>query len=289
MTYAFYPGCSLEGTARAYGMSFREIARVLELDMPELNDWNCCGSTAFQTLDEVSYLSLSGRNMALAEKGGSKHIVTPCAACFAVLQKAKHHLAHDPEAKRKVNAALGKSGLSYRGDVGVRHLLDVLVNDVGLDVISARVSQPLHGLKVACYYGCLLTRPPAITGWDHPEYPMDMDKLIAALGAQPMDWSYKTECCGASMVISRPEMVAKLTDRILGNARDVGAEMVVTACPLCQSNLDMNREESEGEPLPIVYFTELIGLAFGLSPKALGLTKHLRDPAPALRRHGLAA
>ena len=287
MRYGFFPGCSLGATARAYGMSFERIARVLDLDMPELEDWNCCGSTVFQSLGEASSLSLSARNLALAEKSGSKELVTPCAACFAVLRKATEYLAHKPELKGQVDAALRETGLRYGGGVGVRHLLDVLVNDIGLDAVRAKVTHPLAGLKVACYYGCLLTRPPAITGAPHHEYPVTMDRLVTALGAVALDWSYKTECCGAAFAVSRPELVTRLVERIIDDARGVGAEMVVAACPHCQGNLDMYQRDSAEGPLPIVYFTQLMGLAFGASPRDLGLAKHFRDPAPTLRRHSL--
>jgi heterodisulfide reductase subunit B len=188
--------------------------------------------------------------------------------------------------------ALGEAGLSYQGNVRVRHLLDVMVNDVGLDAIKAKVTQPLTTLKVSCYYGCLLARPPAITGEAHPEYPVTMDRLMAALGAEPLDWYYKTQCCGASFALTRPDLATKLSGAILDNARDVGAQVVVAACPLCQANLDMYQGDHaasghQREPIPVLYFTELMGVAFGLSPRALGLHKHFRDPAPALRSHSL--
>lgn len=292
MRYAFFPGCALAATALPYGMSIREVARIVDLDIPELDDWNCCGSTVFQTLDEVSYLSLSGRNLALAERGGSQELVTPCSGCFAALRKASDHLSQHPDLREKVKVALGEAGLSYQGSVRVRHLLEVMVNDVGLDAIKAKVTQPLTGLKVACYYGCLLVRPPAISGEAHPEYPVGMDRLMAALGAQPLGWSCKTQCCGASFAVARPDLAARLSGTILDNARDVGAQVVVAACPLCQANLDMYQGDHaagghQREPIPVLYFTELMGVAFGLRPASLGLAKHLRNPEPLLYHHGL--
>ncbi len=287
MKYAYYPGCSLGATALPYSMSLQEIARVLDMDMPELEDWNCCGSTVYQALDEASSLTLAGRNLALAEQNGSDDLVTPCAACFAVMGKTSHTLATEPELGSQVGEALGEAGLSYAGKVGVRHLLDVLVNDVGLDAIRAKVTHPLTDLKVVCYYGCLLTRPPAVTGAAHPEYPMLMDRLVEALGAEALDWSSKTDCCGAALAVSRPDLVGKLSGRIMDNAAEVGATMIVAACPLCQTNLDMTREEGDDESMPVVYFTELMGTAFGLTPKDLGLTRHFRDPVPALCRYAL--
>ncbi|MFH1560760.1 MAG: CoB--CoM heterodisulfide reductase iron-sulfur subunit B family protein [Chloroflexota bacterium] len=294
MRYAFFPGCSLSSSGRPYGMSTQEVTRVLGMEMLELEDWNCCGATCFQTLDDVSYLSLNGRNLALTERGGSQELVTPCSGCFEALEKANQLLAQDSPLRTQVDAALGEVGLSYRGGVRVRHLLDVMVKDVGLDAIKEKVTQPLTGLKLACYYGCLLVRPPAVAGDAHPEYPVDMDRLVSVLGAEPLDWSYKTDCCGASFALARPDLVTRLTTRILENAREVGADLVVAACPLCQANLDAYQgghavNGSHPEPLPIVYFTELMGLAFGLSPAALGLSKHFQDPTPVLRRHSLVS
>ncbi len=292
MSYAFYPGCALSASALPYGMSAREVTRVLEMDMPELEDWNCCGASCFQALNEVSHVSLSGRNLALAERVGRKDLVTPCSGCFEALERANQHLIEDSLVKRQAEAALSEAGLSYGGSVNVRHLLDVMVKDVGVEAIKERVTQPLTGLKVACYYGCLLTRPPAVARNANPEYPVALDNLMTALGAEPVDWSFKTECCGASYAVARPEVVAKLTTRILDNARAVGADLVVAACPLCQTNLDAYQGEhtpsgGHGETIPIVYFTELMGLAFGLTPAALGMGKHFRDPMPALRSHSL--
>ena len=168
MKYAFYPGCALHATARPYAMSTNEIADALDVELPELEDWSCCGATVYQTLDEVSSLSLSGRNLALAEKNGSPDIVTPCAACFGVLRKADHRLTEDPDQRHQVNEALDETGLSYDGGVRVRHLLDVLIEDVGLDKIRSKVTESLDGLKVVCYYGCLMTRPPAVAGTARP-------------------------------------------------------------------------------------------------------------------------
>ncbi len=294
MSYAFFPGCALGSTALPYGMSIREVARVLDLEIPELEGWNCCGSSVFQTLDEVSYLSLSGRNLALAERSGSQDLVTPCSGCFESLRKASDHLSQQTDLRQKVDAALGEADLSYQGNVRVRHLLDVMVNDVGLDTIRANVSQPLTGLKVACYYGCFLVRPPGITAEDHPEYPMSMDRLMSALGAQTLDWSYKTQCCGASFAVVKPDLAAHLSGKILDNAREVGAQVVVAACPLCQVNLDTHQGDHaagnrQQDPIPVLYFTELMGVAFGIRSKLLGLTKHFRNPEPLLHHQGLLA
>ena len=289
MKYAFFPGCSLSATALPYGLSTDGIARLLGLDMAELNDWNCCGASVFPTLDEPASLNMAGRNLALAEKTGLKQMVTPCPGCHHALANAGHELAERPERRRDLDEMLAEEGLTYSGDVEVRHLLDVLLNDVGLDAIKARVTQPLNGLKVACYYGCLLTRPPDITGSVEPENPLGMERLMTALGAEPFDWSYKTECCGAFFSLPRPDLGVTLTERVLANAREVGAEVVVTGCPVCQGNLDKNQGNDDDEVLPVLYFTELLGVACGLAPKALGLGRHFQDPVPALRRRSLVS
>lgn len=281
MTYSYFPGCSMDATGLPYGISTMRVAQMLDVDLAELQDWNCCGSTAFQAVDDKAAVLVAGRNLALAEATGSKSMVTPCAGCFAALRKADHYLS---DQSSPVQSSMAAAELRYTGSVQVRHMLDVFMEDVGLDKIRANVTQPLDGLKVVCYYGCLLTRPPAQARSEHHEYPVSMDRLVESLGAEPLDWSHKTDCCGASYALSRPELVAKLTGRIVADADAVGAEMIVVACPLCQSNLDMNRSEGARGAIPIVYFTELMGVAFGLTPKAVGLTKHLRNPLPLLCR-----
>jgi len=287
MKYAFFPGCSLSATGRPYGMALHQVARILDLDLPELEDWNCCGTSVLQTVDEQSFLAFGGRNLALAEKAGSEDIVTPCSGCFYTLSKANHALATVPESKRDVDETLSEAGLRYDGGVRVRHLLDVVVDDVGLDDVRARVTRSLSGLKAVCYYGCLLTRPPAISGATDAEYPMAMDRLIRALGAEALDWSYKTECCGAFFTLPNRDLGVSLTGKILRDARAVGADLVVAACALCQGNLDMYQGDAD-QPMPIVYFAQLMGLALGLEPDSLGLNRHFRDPLPALRRLSLA-
>ncbi len=286
MTYSYFPGCSMGATGLPYGMSATRIAQMLDVDLAELQDWNCCGSSAFQVVDENAALIVAGRNLALAEATGNGSMVTACSGCFEALRKADYHLSDEASPARP---SMAEAGLSYNGSVQVRHMLDVFVEDVGLGKIRANVTESLGGLKVVCYYGCLLARPPAYARSERFEYPMQMDRLVETLGAVPLDWSHKTDCCGASFALSRPELVAKLTDRIVKNAESVGAEMIVVACPLCQSNLDMNRSSGVGGTIPIVYFTELMGVAFGLTPKAVGLTKHLRDPIPLLCKQRIDA
>lgn len=289
MKYAFFPGCSLSATARSYGLSSGEVTKLLGIELEELKNWNCCGTSVFPTIDERSALTMSGRNLALAEKAKHEQMITPCPGCLHSLQHADHELSTRPEEREAVQETLQQQGLEYTGAIRLRHLLDVLLQDVGLDAIKSKVMQPLKGLTVACYYGCLLTRPPKLSGAPEPENPTGMERIMIALGAETVDWSYKTECCGAFFSLPRPDLGVTLTDRILANIRAVGADAVVTACPVCQGNLDKNQVEGEEDLLPIFYITELMGVAFGLSPRSLGLDRHFQDTLPVLRERSLVS
>ena len=286
MSYVFFPGCSLEGTARDFHQSTMAVADALGLALPEIPDWICCGSTAAHQSDPLLALALPAKSLAAA---GGNTVVACCAACYSRLKTANHEIAKDAATRRKVAEALGRD---YDGKTPVAHLLEVLVRDVGLAAIAARVKRPLEGLKVACYYGCLLSRPPEVTNFDDPENPMLMDAVCKAAGATPLDWPHKTECCGASYSITDPGIVLDLTREILAMARIAGADCIVTACPLCQLNLDMRQKDIEakfGEAygLPIFYFTQLLGLAMGLAPKTLGLKSLVVDPMPLLAANGV--
>ena len=281
MSYVFYPGCSLEGTARDFHQSTMAVADALGLALPELPDWICCGSTAAHQTDPLLALALPAKNLAAA---GGKTVVACCAACYSRLKTANHEIAKDPATRRKVAEAIGTD---YDGLTPVAHLLEVLVRDVGLKAIAARVKRPLEGLKAACYYGCLLSRPPEVTNFDDAENPMLMDSVCEAAGATALDWPHKTECCGASYSITDVGIVLALTREVLAMARAAGADCIVTACPLCQLNLDMRQKDIEakfGESygLPIFYFTQLLGLAMGIEPKRLGLKSLVVDPTPLL-------
>jgi len=263
MSYVFYPGCSLESTASDFGESTKAVARALGIDMPEMRDWTCCGSTAAHQTDELLSLALPAKNLAAA---AGNTVAVCCAACYSRLKTANHEIAASEEKRRQV---AGIIDADYDGSTPVKHVLEILRDDIGLRELSARVVRPLSGLKVAAYYGCLLLRPPSIMRFDDPENPRLLDDIAVATGAEPVEWPHKTECCGASYSITKPEIVENLTHRILKMACEAGADCIVTACPLCQLNLDMRQGDVErryGErfDLPVLYFTQLLGLALGL-------------------------
>jgi heterodisulfide reductase subunit B len=281
VSYVFYPGCSLEGTARDFGQSTMAVAKALGLELPELPDWTCCGSTAAHQTDPLLALALPAKNLAAA---GGKTVAVCCAACYSRLKTANHEISASPDVRRKVAEV---TGIDYDGRTPVLHLLEILAKDIGLAKIAARVTRPLKGLRVVSYYGCLLSRPPEITNFDNAENPMLMDNVMKAAGAEAIDWPHKTECCGASYSITDVSIVLALTREILSMARAAGADCIVTACPLCQINLDMRQKDvakkfGEEYNLPVFYFTQLLGLALGLEPASLGLGSLVVDPMPLL-------
>jgi len=272
--YTYFPGCSCShGGAKAYGWSTQAVSKVLDIELIELDDWNCCGSTPYSSVDELASFCLSARNLAMAEKRGFD-LVTPCSSCYVILNRTNSYLKEYPQVKTKVDEALAAGGLEYHGMVRVRHLLDVFVNDIGYDEISSRVKRNLSRLKVAPYYGCQVTRP--AFGFDHPEFPQSLDKLVATLGGEPVPFPLKSRCCGGSLVISEEALALDLIDKLLDCALSNGAECLVTVCPLCQTNLDayqsrVNRKFKANFDLPVLFFTQLMGIAFGLNSQDLGL------------------
>ena len=273
--YTYFSGCSSsnEGGAKAYGWSAQAVSKALDVELIELDDWNCCGSTPYSSVDELTSLCLSARNLALAEKRGFD-LVTPCSACYVNLKRTNSYLKEYSEAKVRVDEALAAGGLEYHGSVRVRHLLDVFVNDIGCDEIKSKVKKHLGGLKVAPYYGCQMVRPRP--GFDHPENPQSLDKLITSLGGEPVPFPLKSRCCGGSLIISEEALALDLIKKILDSASVNGAECLVTPCPLCQTNLDayqsrVNKKFKANLDLPVLFFTQLMGVAFGLSEEELGL------------------
>lgn len=277
MKYTYYPGCSLESTGISYDQSTREVCRVLGLDLEDLKDWNCCGSTAYFAIDELLSLCFSGRNLALAEEQGGD-LVAPCSACYTVLHKTDRYIKDYPDIKAKVSEALAAGGLKYDGGVKVRHLAEVLLNDVGLEVIASKVQRNLHGLKVATYYGCQLVRPEL--DFDHPEFPQSLGSLVEALGGEAVKFPLMSRCCGGALIMSEEQIALGLINKLLRSATDNAAQVMITACPLCHLNLDayqgkINAKFGTKYNLPVLYFTQLIGLALGIDPKALGLNKNI--------------
>ena len=276
--YTYFPGCSSsEGGAKAYGWSAQAVSKALDIELVELNDWNCCGSTPSSSVDELGSLCLAARDLALAEKR-ELDLVTPCSACYVIFNRTNSYLKDYPSVKAKVDEALAAGGLEYHGTVRVRHLLDVFVNDIGYDEINSKVQRNLGGLKVAPYYGCQIVRPRF--GFDHPEYPQSLDKLIASLGGEPVFFPLKSRCCGGSLIIPEEALALDLIKKLLDCAVSNGAECLTTVCPLCQTNLDayqsrVNKRYETDFNLPILFFTQLMGAAFGLNEGDLGLKTNI--------------
>jgi heterodisulfide reductase subunit B len=283
--YAYFPGCSsADGGAVANGLSAQAISEALEVKLLELEDWNCCGSTPYGSLNELESACLAARDLALAEKTGLE-LVTPCSACYTTLNRVNTQLEEHPEFKRKVNEALAAAELSYSGKVRVRHLAEVLFTDIGPQAIGDKVRRKLSGLKVASYYGCQLVRPKY--GFDDPEFPLSLDLLVESLGAEAVPFPLKCRCCGGSLIVSEEDLALGLIQKILESARENGAQLIITPCPLCQTNLDayqvsVNHKFKTDYELPVLFLTQLIGIALGIDSKALGLDKSIVSPLKAL-------
>jgi heterodisulfide reductase subunit B len=274
MTLGFYPGCSLKGSSREYAESVVAVAKAFDIEIKEIDDWNCCGATAAHNLSRELSLALPARILSLAEKQGLNEIVVPCAACYSRLTVTKHELANDPELRKKI---VEVNGLEYNGTTEVLNIIQMLDKYV-TPKLEGRVVKPYYH-KVACYYGCLLVRPHAILKFDREEDPQLMDELMLKAGATPVDWAFKTECCGAGLSVSRTSSVGRLSGKIIRDAVDRGAEAMIVACPMCHSNLDMRRGAinsflGEKISIPVLYVTQVIGLAVGLDFKTLGLQRH---------------
>lgn len=274
LSYAFFPGCSLESTAWDFDKSTRALCGALGIGLTDIPDWVCCGSTPAHSSNTSLAVALPVMNLQKAQDAGFQQVLVACASCYARLRTANYKVNHDGAEKARAARITEKP---YDGAVKVRHILDVLVNDFGVREVRSRIQSPFKGLRVASYYGCLLSRPPEVVAFDDPEHPTGMDELVKAAGAEAVDWPFKTECCGASLSISKTSIVNRLGHRILSMAHRAGAECIVVACPLCQLNLDFRQPEAkqrdkEGLPdIPVVYITQFLGMALGLSPSTLGL------------------
>ena len=282
---AYYPGCSLHSTASEFNASARAVGEALGMNLIEPKGWVCCGSSAAHRADPEAGLRLPLENLSIVEQSGFSEVTMPCAACFNRHKAAQHEIRHDGARKAEMDKALG---YEYQDSVQVTTLIESIHKHVGPDKVTEKVKQPLKGLKAVCYYGCLLTRPPQVTEAQHPENPTNMDELMSALGVEVLDWSYKTTCCGAAHSLTRPDIVLKLSSGLIEHARAAGADVMVVACPLCHANLDARQFQMKLEqPLPVLYFTQLMALAFGLPEKATALNKNLVDPYPILRERGV--
>jgi len=289
LAFTYFPGCSQSGSAEEYGLSTEAVCRALGIKLTELPDWNCCGaSSAHMTADLLS-VALPGRNLAIAKELGEDVLVV-CAACYSRMRAARKRILEDEAAAARVEAAVGADP---RFTGRVRHLLDVLVNDVGVQEIRKWAREDLGGLKAVPYYGCLLVRPPEFCFCDSVENPTDLDRLLEGLGAEVRPWSFKTDCCGGSLSLSRTDIVEKLVNNLFTRAEEAGANCIVAACPMCVANLEMRQKPGRFSfevlhEMPVLYFTELLGLALGLDGAGEWMRSHLIDPLPLMRELDLA-
>jgi len=284
---AYYPGCSLHSTGKEFNVSTQAVCEALDLTLIEPRGWMCCGSSAAHRIDPEAALRLPLENLAIIEQSGFEEVTMPCAACFNRHKAAQHEIRHDEQRKAAMDQEIG---YTYQDSVRVSSLVEAIFRRVGVEEVAARVKRPLEGLRVVCYYGCLLTRPPQVTEAANPENPTEMDSLMEALGAEVVDWSYKTSCCGAAHSLTRPDIVLNLSSHLIGHAREAGADVIAVACPLCHTNLDARQFQMKlAEPMPVMYFTQLMVLALGLPEQSAALKKNLVDPYPLLRSKGFVA
>ncbi|MBN1922547.1 MAG: CoB--CoM heterodisulfide reductase iron-sulfur subunit B family protein [Anaerolineae bacterium] len=278
MKYGYYPGCSLLSSAKEYDISVRLSFAELGIELVELEDWNCCGAVHGEG---KGVIALPARNLALAEAQGLDTIIAPCSGCYRNLRRASQAVEKDKATREMVNASLA-GGLQLKGNIRVLHPLYVLLQEYGLEQIKKRITHPLKGMKVAAYYGCMLTRPK--DEFDSPEHPHGLDDLLAVLGAEPVDYPFKAKCCGGALAISHSGVTANLTGKVLDSAKTAGAEAVTLACPMCHTALDLYQHKAERAvgrelDLPVLYFTQLLGLALGIEASRLGFKRHIVSPA----------
>jgi len=281
----YYPGCTLNTKAKGFDNSARASARELGLELVELETWNCCGATFPLLVDNMLDLAGPARVLISAREAGQR-LAVACSTCYNVLKRTNRVIRENEDSREKLNFFLEAD---YKGDLEVLDLLQVLRDEIGFDRIKEAVKKPLSGLRVAAYYGCMVLRPPAEVAYEDPENPRALDDLITALGAEAVDYSHKGECCGAYLAIKSAEVTAEMSFRILNSARQNGAELVITNCPLCQFNLDrmqkaMGSRHAGFQPIPILYFTQLLGIALGLDSEGFELDRHYVDPRPLLAR-----
>lgn len=285
MKVGYYPGCSLSGTGKEYDMSLRKVVSLLGTELEELKDWSCCGATSAHATNHLLSVALPARNLLIAKKQKLQEMVAPCAACYNRMMVTAHELKSKPALENQVAGLIGGSAVS---DLSIINIIE-LFQKIGKENIAGKVKADLKGIKAACYYGCLLVRPFAITNFDDAEQPESMEEIIKWTGAQPVDWNYKIECCGGAHSIAHKEIVVDLSKKILDDAKMHGADVIIVACPMCHSNLDMRqvaikKEFPEHKEIPVLYLSEFIGLALGLEPKELGLYCHLIDTKSLLEK-----
>jgi len=287
MTYSYYPGCSLHSSAKEFDISTRVVMQELGIELEELEDWSCCGGSVAAGVSHEVGMALAARNVVLAQQK-NRDLLASCSGCYNKSAKAAKALENEKE-RNKITPILSQMGMSVSdSNIKVKNVVDVLANDVD---ISSQIKKPLRGLKVACYYGCLLTRPQELTGWDSPVFPMSMDNLAKICGAEVVDFRSKTKCCGGPILVPQEKVAFELTKRLLDEAKSLGADCMVLACPLCANNLELRQPDIEkaynvSYKLPILYITEIIGLALGIKPGKLGINKHVVSPKSVLAKLG---
>jgi heterodisulfide reductase subunit B len=281
MKFSYFPGCTVHSTSLEYGKSTDAVFEALGVDLVEIEDWNCCGAAATHSLNHLLSLCLPARNIAIAQSAQAGPLVIPCAGCFNMLKRAEHALKTDETKRKEVEEIVG---FTYQPSFELMALMDVIVNRIGLDRVREKVKKPLSGMKAACYYGCALVRHPKVTQLDNPEDPQMLDRVMATLGADTVKWSYKIDCCGADLALTYGDIVKKMVGKIVAMAREAGAQCIVTSCGLCQANLEMRQDLG----LPIFYFTELMGVAFGVEKRDRWWGKHMISPKGLLESLGLA-
>lgn len=277
MKYIYYPGCSLDGTALEYNISTRATMQAVGAQLVELDDWTCCGASAAEATSYLLSISLAARNLALGERMNvGADFLVPCSACYVNLSRVGHHVKQDPELLDRINDVLGEEGLAYNGGTTVRHLLDVVANDISPEIIKVRLQRSLSGLRAAPYYGCQALRPYGT--YDHPERPRSMEPIIEAIGAEVHHWTMGAKCCGASLMSTERDVALEHVGAILAAAR--GADCIVTVCPMCQMNLEAyqakaSKRRAQDLQISILYLPQLLGLALGLSEKDVRLDLNL--------------
>ena len=290
MKYAYYPGCSSHSTARDMHESATAVARALGIELVEIEGWSCCGATAAHQTDRVLAASLPAANMLLARQMGLDTVVT-CAACYNRMKVTNHEVSSLPDMRARVADVVGQP---YDGSVAVRHIVEVLLGDIGLEKLRKSFTHSLGGLRVASYYGCLLVRPRDVTNFDDAENPTILDRLIDAMGGESVDWPGKVDCCGGGLNLTRTDVVVQLSGSVIDMAIASGAECITVACPMCQASLDLRQQDMQKQSgrrynMPIVYITQLLGLCLGIPPRELGLNRLMVAPTGVLQSIGAKA
>jgi heterodisulfide reductase subunit B len=284
MNYGYYPGCSLTGTAKEFDSSVREVLSRFNIQFDEINNWSCCGASSAHATSHILSIALPAHNLFLAKQQGFEKVFAPCAACFNRLNSSKHEIDNNKNVRSEVENLLEEK---YSSSPEILNIVQ-LFHNIGLKEITANKQVDLSGLKTACYYGCLLVRPDDVSGGDDPEEPKMMEEVVSAAGAKTIRWNFKTECCGASHSIAHTDIVENLSKKIIDDAGKNGADLIIVACPMCHSNLDMRQlnimKHYKGhKPIPVLYLTQLIGLSLGIDEKKLGFNLHFIDPMPLLK------